>query len=75
MNKSRRRRKMNSDNDSLFSAYPSGPATTGFVPYCDEYDWSSNGIRYILSRLEFYDRAYLDLNDYEASELFEPNKL
>ena len=55
---SRNRRKLNSDNDSLKIYGYDEAAVTGPVPYDDLYDFSKNGIHYILNALDFYDENY-----------------
>lgn len=57
---SRRRKKINSDNDSLISYSYDEVAVTGPLPYEDFYDYSPNGIHYIINGLDFVDN-----NDFE----------
>ena len=68
----RRRKKMNSDNDSLKVLDFDSPAEVGPVPYDDFYDYGPNGIHYIIGCLDFVDNNYFDE---ESGDYFDVYKL
>ena len=79
-NKSRRLRKNNSDNDSLF--YNEEDVNGNFhfchggLPYYQEHEWSKNSIHYLLSRLEPRDENYWnDVSLYESYDIKETYKI
>jgi hypothetical protein len=70
MNKRRRQRKINSDNDTLFFNEEDNDGRFHFcyggLPYYSENEWSKNSIHYILSRL-----CPIDSNYWEDTSLYE----
>ena len=60
---SRKRKKINSDNDSLKLYDYNSVAVTGPVPYDEFYDYTPNGIHYISSNLDFFDNNYFIYDD------------
>lgn len=64
MNRCRRQRKNNSDNDTLFfneeDIYGRFHFCYGGLPYYPEHEWSKNSIHYLLSRLQPIDNNYWD---------------
>lgn len=73
MNKRRRQRKINSDNDTLFFNEEDNDGRFHFcyggLPYYTENEWSKNSIHYILSRLCPIDSNYWD--DTSLYELYD----
>jgi hypothetical protein len=64
MNKRRRQRKINSDNDTLFFNEEDNDGRFHFcyggLPYYSENEWSKNSVHYLLSRLQPIDNNYWD---------------
>lgn len=80
MNKRRRQRKINSDNDTLFFNEEDNDGRFHFcyggLPYYSENEWSKNSIHYILSRLCPIDNNYWDdISLYESYDIKDVYKI
>lgn len=70
----KRHKKMNSDNDSLFYYEDGKTASTGPVPYENEFDYGKNGVTYILNAPSLFDDNYVR-NEGDAIYIFGVYKL
>lgn len=80
MNKRRRQRKINSDNDTLFFNEEDNDGRFHFcyggLPYYSENEWSKNSVHYLLSRLQPIDNNYWDdISLYESYDIKDVYKI